>query len=355
MKLNQNEKTLYSRHLLLSEIGIEGQEKLKAAKVLVIGAGGLGCPILQYLTAAGVGTIGIVDGDTVDVTNLQRQILYTVDDIGKSKARSAANRLKQLNPYVKFSIHDFFINTENALLLFSEYDIIVDGSDNFQTRYLCNDAAVLTNKPLVFGSIFKFEGQVSVFNYKEGPTYRCLYPEPPKSGSVPSCSEIGVLGILPGIVGSYQANEVVKIICEVGDILSGKLLTINTLTNQNFVLGFNKNQAIKVTELIDYDFFCGVDKETDINTVTYYELKDLLHKNLVELIDIRTSTEREIYHIGGKHIPEEDIRNNPLLLNSKTPIVLYCESGNRSAKLIKDLNLPFKSLDGGISNKKASN
>lgn len=352
MKLNQNEKILYSRHILLDQIGIEGQEKIKSAKVLVIGAGGLGCPIIQYLTAAGVGTIGVMDGDTVDTTNLQRQILFTVDDIGKSKARSAVNRMKQLNPYVRFNVIDSFLTVENAIELFKPYDIIVDGSDNFQTRYLCNDATVLTNKPLVFGSIFKFEGQVSVFNYQNGPTYRCLYPEPPKYGSVPSCSEIGVLGVLPGIVGSYQANEVVKVICGIGEVLNGKLLTINTLTNQNFVLSFQKNKNIKITELIDYDFFCGTDKVEDSATINYDELLALLEDDKIELIDIRTSTERAIKNIGGKHIPEEEIRNNPLILNSKKKIVLYCESGNRSSQLIKDLHLPFTSLINGISNKK---
>lgn len=344
--LNKNEKTLYSRHLLLSEIGIEGQEKLKSASVLVIGAGGLGCPILQYLTAAGVGTIGIVDGDKVDVTNLQRQILYTVDDIGKSKARSAANRLKQLNPYVKFEITEEFLDKDNALSLFSKYDIIVDGSDNFQTRYLCNDAAVRTHKPLVFGSIFKFEGQVSVFNYQDGPTYRCLYPEPPKFGSVPSCSEIGVLGILPGIIGSYQANEVVKIICEMGDVLSGKLLTLNTLDNQNFVLSFSKNEDIKITELIDYDFFCGIEELRN-----EIEFKQINTKDY-QLIDIRTALERDIKNIGGIHLREEDIRLNPSLLTSHKKIVLYCETGKRSKQLAKDLNLNVYTLKGGI--KKAS-
>ncbi|MGY5355067.1 molybdopterin-synthase adenylyltransferase MoeB [Wenyingzhuangia sp. IMCC45467] len=343
MKLNNNEKTLYSRHLLLNEIGLEGQEKIKAAKVLVVGAGGLGCPIIQYLTAAGVGTIGIVDGDTVDVTNLQRQILFTVDDIGKSKARAVANRMKQLNPYVKFNIVHEFLNKDNALALFNQYDIVVDGSDNFQTRYLCNDAAVLTNKPLVFGSIFKFEGQVSVFNYNNGPTYRCLYPTPPKAGSIPSCSEIGVLGVLPGIIGSYQANEVIKIICGIGEVLSGKLLTINTLNNQHFVLGFEKNNDLSITELIDYDFFCGVEEfEHEI------EFSELTSTH--ELIDIRTSLERDIQNIGGIHIPEEKIRNNPNLLNSNKKIVLYCESGTRSNQLIKDLNLNIQSLKGGIKN-----
>lgn len=343
MKLNQNEKTLYSRHLLLSEIGIDGQEKIKAAKVLVIGAGGLGCPILQYLTAAGVGTIGIVDGDTVDVSNLQRQILFTIDDIGKSKARCAANRLKQLNPYVKFNIINEFLDKDNAIHLFKQYDIIVDGSDNFQTRYLCNDAAVLTNKPLVFGSIFKFEGQVSVFNYNNGPTYRCLYPTPPKQGSVPSCSEIGVLGVLPGIIGSYQANEVIKIICGNGEVLSGKLLTINTLYNQNFVLDFEKNKDLKINKLVDYDIFCGI--ETLETEIALSNINDEY-----ELIDIRTDLERELHNIGGKHINESKIRNNPAILNSSKKIILYCETGNRSKQLIKDLRLKVYSLKGGVKN-----
>jgi len=348
--LNKNEKILYSRHLLLDEIGIEGQERLKNAKVLVIGAGGLGCPILQYLTAAGVGNIGIVDGDKVDVTNLQRQILYNIDVIGKSKARSAVQTLKMLNPYIKFDIYECFLNTQNAENIFSNYDIIVDGSDNFQTRYLCNDTAVLTNKPLVFGSIYKFEGQVSVFNYQNGPTYRCLYPEPPKNGTLPNCSQIGVLGVLPGIIGSYQANEVIKIICNTGDILSGKLLTINTQTNQNLVLEFPKNNDIKIEKLIDYNIFCGAKELDEAKSISYKELKQLQVNNQIELIDIRTSLEREIQHIGGKHISEDEIRNNPLLLKSDQEIILYCETGIRSKQLISDLHLPFRILNGGLKN-----
>ncbi|MGY5351952.1 molybdopterin-synthase adenylyltransferase MoeB [Wenyingzhuangia sp. IMCC45533] len=345
MKLNQNEKILYSRHLLLNEVGLEGQEKIKAARILVIGAGGLGCPILQYLTAAGIGTIGVVDGDTVEVTNLQRQILFTVDDIGKSKARSATSSLKKLNPYVIFNVHHFFLNADNALNLFKQYDIIVDGSDNFQTRYLCNDAAVLTNKPLVFGSIFKFEGQVSVFNYNNGPTYRCLYPTPPKEGSVPSCSEIGVLGVLPGIIGSYQANEVLKIVCGIGNVLSGKLLTIDTLTNQNFTLSFDKNETLNVTELIDYNLFCGVDEEFS-NEIEFSQIK-----STDQLIDIRTELERSISHIGGIHLSESEIREKPNLLNDYKNIVFYCNTGNRSKLIIKELNLNVRSLKGGIKNK----
>ncbi|GGD22360.1 molybdopterin-synthase adenylyltransferase MoeB [Hyunsoonleella pacifica] len=348
--LSQNEKKFYSRHLLLNEIGVEGQEKLKQAKVLVVGAGGLGCPILQYLTAAGVGTIGIVDGDTVDVSNLQRQILYTVDDVGKPKAKCAASRLKQLNPYVKFNVHQEFLSTTNALALFENYDIIVDGSDNFQTRYLCNDAAVLTNKPLVFGSIFKFEGQVTVFNYNNGPTYRCLYPTPPSHGSVPSCSEIGVLGVLPGIVGNFQANETLKIILGLGEILSGKLLTFNALTMQQMQFKFSKNESLNITSLeSNYDVFCGVPQiEKEIT------LEDLgANKDIYNLLDVRETWEREQHHIGGQHIPLGELTSRFKEIDISKPLVVYCKSGIRSARAISFLednleNVSFVNLKGGI-------
>jgi adenylyltransferase/sulfurtransferase len=235
MSLSKAEQQQYNRHLILDEIGELGQLKLKKAKVLVIGAGGLGCPILQYLSAAGVGTIGVVDDDTIEKSNLQRQVLYSHDDIGDFKAEVAANKLAGLNPYVNFEIYLQRLNKEIAVELFLKYDVIVDGSDNFPTRYLVNDAAILTNKPVVFGSIFKFEGQVSVFNYNNGPSYRCLYPNPPKSEDVPNCSEIGVLGVLPGIIGALQANEVLKLVLGIGEILSGKLLTYNALNMQQLI------------------------------------------------------------------------------------------------------------------------
>jgi len=220
-RLGEAEKNRYSRHILLDKVGLAGQEKLKSAKVLVIGAGGLGCPILQYLTAAGVGTIGIIDFDVVDETNLQRQILFNVDDVGKSKAQCAQVHLSKQNPFVNFQVYNERINTQNALELFNQYDIIVDGTDNFSTRYLVNDSCVIANKPLVYGAIFKFEGQVAVFNYNNGPTYRCLFPEPPKAGSVPNCSDVGVMGVLPGLIGTQQANETIKIILQIGEVLSG--------------------------------------------------------------------------------------------------------------------------------------
>ncbi|GAB1858250.1 molybdopterin-synthase adenylyltransferase MoeB [Flavobacteriaceae bacterium MHTCC 0001] len=337
--LSSSEKTIYSRHLLLNEIGVEGQEQLKQAKVLVVGAGGLGCPILQYLTAAGVGTIGIVDGDTVDVSNLQRQILYTIDAIGKSKAKCAANRLKQLNPYVGFNVYQEFLTNVNALELFSQYDIIVDGSDNFQTRYLCNDAAVITNKPLVFGSIFKFEGQVTVFNYEGGPTYRCLYPTPPSHGSVPSCSEIGVLGVLPGIVGSYQANETLKLILGIGEVLSGKLLAFNALTMNQMIFNFSKNEEIHIKALeANYDVFCGVTQIDEEITL------EMLNKNneAYNLLDVREDWEREQDHIGGQHIPLGDLSVKYSEIDTTKPVVVYCKSGIRSKRAIEFLEKTFE-------------
>ena len=281
--LSDIEKNRYSRHILLDKVGLEGQEKLKAAKVMVIGAGGLGCPVLQYLTAAGVGTIGIIDFDVVDETNLQRQILFTVNDIGINKAMAAENRLKQLNPHITFNVYPEKLSTQNALDLFSEYDIIVDGTDNFSTRYLVNDACVITEKPLVYGAIYKFEGQVTVFNYKGGPTYRCLFPEPPKAGSVPNCSEIGVIGVLPGLIGTKQANEVIKLILEIGEPLSGKLVTYDSLNNTTLTLNINRSeeQVQKVLnekdnfKNIDYDLFCGVGNHvgSDIDEISLEELK----------------------------------------------------------------------------------
>lgn len=344
--LSNNEKTLYSRHLLLPEIGLAGQEKLKAAKVLVIGAGGLGCPILQYLTAAGVGTIGIVDGDKVNVSNLQRQILFTIDDIGKSKASCVANRLKLLNPYTKFDVYNTFLTTNNAIELFEQYDVVVDGSDNFPTRYLCNDAAVLTGKPLVFGSIFKFEGQVSVFNYNNGPTYRCLYPTPPANGTVPNCAEIGVMGVLPGIIGAYQANEVLKIICGLEGVLSCKLLSINILTNQHLLLNFKKDETICVNALVDYEVFCGVDEALSL-AVMYDDY--LKNQSAFTLVDIRSLEEHLAYNIGGFHLSEIDIRKDlQQLVKIKNPL-LYCNTSNRCLQLIKDLDLEVCYLKNGIN------
>ena len=262
MELTAEEKYRYSRHLLLEEVGLQGQEKLKKAKVLVVGAGGLGCPILLYLAAVGVGTIGVIDFDTIDASNLQRQTLFSTNDLGRSKAKVAKEKLNSNNPFIEVISYNEQLTNENALDLFSKFDIIVDGTDNFYTRYLVNDACLIANKPLVYGAIHKFEGHVSVFNYQEGPTYRCLFPNPPKAGSIPSCSEVGVIGVLPGIIGTQQANEVIKIILGTGKVLSGRLLIYNALQssfmeikiNKTVVTIFNKEEFLK----FDYKGYCKV-------------------------------------------------------------------------------------------------
>lgn len=346
---SKEEKSQYSRHFILDSIGIKGQEKLKKSKVLVIGAGGLGCPILQYLTAAGVGTIGIIDNDSVDQSNLQRQILFSIEDIGKPKVICASKKLKKLNPFVNFETYQELLTSQNTLEIFYKYDIIVDGSDNFPTRYLSNDAAVLANKPLVFGAVFKFEGQVSVFNYQNGPTYRCLFPDPPSANSIPNCSDIGVLGVLPGIIGCLQANEVIKIICDLGEILTGKLLSLNAINLQQNILNFKKNQNIKIEKLIDYDKFCGIKKKNS-NEISITEI----NKNKHTLIDVRKALEREHYHIGGLHIPLHELQNRLGELEKFENIVFYCQVGQRSlaaAKITLE-KYPFKnikSLSGGIT------
>ncbi|WP_369048885.1 molybdopterin-synthase adenylyltransferase MoeB [Tenacibaculum sp. UWU-22] len=337
--LTNEEQKQYNRHLILDKIGEKGQLKLKQAKVLVIGAGGLGCPVLQYITAAGVGTIGIIDHDVVDQSNLQRQILYTIDDIEKSKAEIAANRLSKLNPFVTFQVYKEKLTSENAISLFQKYDVIIDGSDNFTTRYLTNDAAVLTQKPLVYGAIFKFEGQVSVFNYKGSATYRCLYPKPPKPEESPNCSEIGVIGVLPGIIGCLQANEAIKIICEIGDVLANKLLMYNVLNMRQLILKFEKTDNAKITELNDnYDFFCGV--KTTQNEITLKQLENNLHH--YNLLDVREYSERKQHHIGGQHIPLNELQQRSKEIAIDKPIVVYCKSGIRSQRAINFLEKKFK-------------
>ncbi|WP_272149868.1 molybdopterin-synthase adenylyltransferase MoeB [Tenacibaculum aiptasiae] len=346
----KEEQKQYNRHLILDKIGLEGQLKLKQAKVLVIGAGGLGCPVLQYLTAAGVGTIGIIDDDVVDQSNLQRQILYTIDDIGFSKAESAAKRLSKLNPFIQFNVYKEKLTRDNAISMFNAYDVIVDGSDNFSTRYLTNDAAVLTNKPLVYGAIFKFEGQVSVFNYKGSATYRCLYPTPPKPEESPNCSQIGVLGVLPGIIGGFQANEAIKIICGIGEVLANKLLMYNTLNMRQMTLNLEKTSKSKVTALEDdYDFFCGV--KVIANEITLVELEKNTEK--YHLLDVREDWEREQHHIGGQHIPLGELQQRFEEIDITKNVVVYCKSGIRSKKAIAFLEeqiekIKFINLKNGL-------
>lgn len=341
MKLSNNEKLFYSRHLLLNEVGEAGQLKLKASKVLVVGTGGLGVPVLQYLVGAGVGTIGIVDGDVVNISNLQRQILFNSSDVGLPKAQVAAQKLAALNPNITIEPYIEFLNTSNAEELVKKYDVVVDASDNFPTRYLVNDACVITGKPLVFGSIFKFEGQVSVFNYKNSATYRCLYPVPPSPGEMPSCSEIGVLGVLPGIIGCYQANEVLKILLEIGKVLAGELLTINTQTNEQLVFKFTRTDEAEIKALdADYDLFCGI--TSDVETLDYDEY--LSNEEAYTLIDVRDKEEHELNNIGGVNIPLSQIHQEINNLTQSKPFVFYCQTGARSKQAIQKVAKQHPSL-----------
>ncbi len=340
VEFDKRELERYSRHLVLPQFGLEGQQKLKNASVLVVGAGGLGCPVLQYLSAAGIGKLGIIDFDVVSESNLQRQILYGTDDIGKSKAMQAAAKLCQLNPYVEVEPLTININSSNALELLSDYDIVVDCTDNFQTRYLLNDACVLADKPLVYGSIFRFEGQVSVFNLNRGANYRDLYPIPPSAGSVPNCEEGGVLGVLPGIIGCMQANEVIKIITGIGSPLSEKLMLVDTLSLETRIIKFpNNNQRNLIKKLIDYDEFCGVKKNNpnmDMKEITVEELKKLKDQGKdFQLIDVREEYELEICHIHGEHIPLAEIPNSIDKISRDKQVIIHCRSGSRSGNTIK--------------------
>jgi len=350
-KLTDNEKSRYSRHISLEQVGLSGQEKLKAAKVLVVGAGGLGCPILQYLTAAGVGTIGIIDFDEVDETNLQRQILFTVNDIGINKAITAEKRLSQLNPFVNFNVYTDKLTTQNALALFTDYDIIVDGTDNFSTRYLINDASIITNKPLVYGAIYKFEGQVTVFNHNNGPSYRCLFPEPPKAGSVPNCSDVGVIGVLPGLIGTQQANEVLKLILEIGTPLSGKLFTYNALDNSSLTLNVNRSEAeiAKVKsddygfETMDYDFFCGILKQENLKEISIESLKQWYEESKdFQVIDVRADWEQpRINKDNVVVIPLDELQEGINKISKTKDVVVVCQHGVRSRFAIEALEREY--------------
>jgi len=350
MELSAKELKQYSRHIILNEIGISGQKKLKNASVLVIGAGGLGCPILSYLTACGIGRIGIIDFDIVEQSNLQRQVLYSQSDIGLPKVEVVSRKLCKLNSFVNFDLYNQKLTKLNAVELFSKYDIVVDGSDNFSTRYLVNDAAILVNIPLVYGSIYKFEGQFSVFNYNNGPTYRCLYPKKTDLKDDLNCSESGVMGSLAGIIGSMQANEVIKIICGVGDIMSGKLLIIDSLTLKQSIIKFQKNENNQINELEEDYENCS---SNYFEEITLKELKKLVFR--YELLDVRTDFERNELNIGGIHIPLNDLPSRFNEIPSKNPVIVYCKSGVRSLHAIDYLKQKgFKNqlinLKGGILN-----
>ncbi|UKM64423.1 HesA/MoeB/ThiF family protein [Flavobacteriaceae bacterium GSB9] len=329
----------YNRHIILSEIGEAGQNKISNAKVLVVGAGGLGCPILQYLAAAGVGTLGIIDFDVVETSNLQRQILFGNATLGQNKALAAKQRLEDLNPEISITAYAEQLTYQNAVGLFKNYDIIVDGSDNFETRYLVNDACVITNKPLVFGAIFKFEGQLSVFNYSNGPSYRCLFPSAPKKGSVPNCSEIGVLGVLPGIIGSMQANEALKIILGIGHPLSGKLLCYNALTAQSHVLKISKseNEISKVLNEKDHFSQKRMEENCAIPNVEF-SIQNILEKNNIQVIDVREPHELpKVAKLEVTNIPLSELEHSLEKLDLNKEKFIFCQSGIRSKKAVSML------------------
>jgi adenylyltransferase/sulfurtransferase len=361
--LSNEEILRYSRHLIMPEVGMKGQKKLKAAKVLMIGAGGLGSPLGMYLAAAGVGKLGIVDFDVVDSTNLQRQLLHGTGDVGRSKLESAKESLNDINPNVEIITHETRLSSENALNIISEYDLVVDGTDNFPTRYLVNDACVLLGKPYVYGSIFRFDGQVTVFDSKNGPCYRCLYPSPPPPGLVPSCAEGGVLGILPGIIGSLQALEAIKLIIGEGDPLTGRLLLFDALKLKFRELKLHKNPDCPICgenptihELIDDEQFCGItpDDDYDLNdTITVKELKDKFdHGDDIFILDVREPHEYEINNLGGYLIPLNDLPGRVNELDSSKEIVAHCKMGGRSAKAVSFLKQAgfkkVKNLAGGV-------
>jgi adenylyltransferase/sulfurtransferase len=370
LALTHEEVARYSRHLIMPEVGMEGQLKLKAARALCIGAGGLGSPVLLYLAAAGVGTLGLVDFDEVDYSNLHRQIIHGTPDVGRSKLDSAKARINVLNPEVEVVTHEMALSSENALGLFADYDLVVDGTDNFPTRYLVNDACVIGGKPNVYGSIFRFEGQASVFATKDGPCYRCMFPEPPPPGLVPSCAEGGVLGILPGVVGMLQATEAIKLILGVGESLVGRFLLFDALKMRFRELKVRKDpdcpvcgEHPTVTQLIDYEQFCGIaptataaatSSTEDADEATVEELKTRLdrHESFL-LLDVREPQEFEICRIPGSVlIPLGDLPSRLFELEGRDDMIVHCKSGVRSGKAVKLLReagySKARNLKGGI-------
>jgi adenylyltransferase/sulfurtransferase len=365
--LNNEEILRYSRHLIMPEVTLEGQKKLKAARVLCVGTGGLGSPLALYLTAAGVGTLGLVDFDVVDYTNLQRQVLHHTSDVGRLKLDSAIDKLKAINPFVEIKRYDTYLNSQNALDIFKDFDIIADGTDNFATRYLVNDACVLSSKPNVYASIFCFEGQASIFATEAGPCYRCLYPEPPPPGLVPSCAEGGVLGVLPGLLGVIQATEVIKLILGAGEPLIGRLVLVDALAMRFRELRVRKNPECPVCgvnpamkELIDYNQFCGIRGE-ESETVTTAKIPEIQPEELkrrldlkedIFVLDVREPHEYQIVNIKGHLIPLGDLPTRVHELDSSREIVVHCKSGMRSAKAVDFLRKAgFKhatNLTGGI-------
>ncbi len=366
IQFSKAELARYDRHIIIPEFGLQAQQKLKAAKVLVVGSGGLGSPLLLYLAAAGVGTIGIVDFDVVDDSNLQRQVLFGKEDVGKLKTEAAKNRLESLNPHIEIRLHNTRLTSENALDILQDYDVVADGTDNFPTRYLVNDAAVLLHKTNVYASIFQFEGQVTVFNYTDkegvlGPNYRDLYPTPPPPGLVPSCAEGGVLGVLPGIVGSLQASEVIKVITGIGEPLNGRLFLFDALNfeTRTFKIKRREDNPLNgknpsINKLIDYEFFCGLKTEKPIKEISVQELYNWqVSGDKFQLIDVREPQEYEASNIGAELIPLATVSANADRFSKDIKVVVHCKSGARSAKAIRELEATFGfdnlyNLKGGI-------
>ncbi len=358
VELSNEEIARYSRHLIMPEVALDGQKQIKAAKVLTVGTGGLGSPLALYLAAAGIGAIGIVDFDVVDESNLQRQIIHGTSDVGRPKVESAYDKIKDINPNVEVRVHEEALTSENALEIFEDYDVIVDGTDNFPTRYLVNDACVLLGKPNVYGSIFRFEGQASVFYAEEGPCYRCLYPEPPPPGLVPSCAEGGVLGILPGAIGTIQATETVKLILGIGEPLIGRLMLYDALGMSFREMKLRKDpncpvcgENPTVTELIDYQEFCGIPQaaaaevENGVPEITVGDLKQKLDNgDDINVLDVREPHEYEVANIGMRLIPLGELPQRLVELDQDEYFVIHCKTGARSGKAVKLLQ------DAGFQN-----
>lgn len=371
VQFEKNELPRYARHLTIPEFGMEAQKKLKASKVLAIGTGGLGSPMLQYLAAAGVGTIGIVDFDVVESSNLQRQVLFGESDVGKPKVQVAKKKLQDINPYIDINVHETRLTSENALEILENYDVVADGTDNFPTRYLVNDASIFLGIPNVYGSIFQFEGQVAVFNYTDesgetGPNYRDLFPTPPPPGLVPNCAEAGVLGVLPGIIGSLQANEVIKVITGIGEPLVGRMFLFDALTFETRTVNVKKNPKNPVTgdnptitELIDYQEYCGVpgedEEEDEIPEITVQQLKEKFDNgDDFQLIDVRQPYEYDISNLDGELIPLDELGDQVGKVERDKDVIIHCRSGGRSARAVKYLRDEFGfqnlyNLKGGIN------
>jgi molybdopterin/thiamine biosynthesis adenylyltransferase/rhodanese-related sulfurtransferase len=366
VQLTQEELRRYGRHLIMPEVGMEGQKKLKLSSVLLVGVGGLGSPVALYLAAAGIGRMGLVDFDTVDHSNLQRQIIHSTRSLGSSKLSSAKSSIQSINPNIEVELHEIRLTSENAINIIKGYDVIIDGTDNFPTRYLINDACVLLGKPDVYGSIFRFEGQVTVFDAKRGPCYRCLYAEPPPPNLVPNCAEGGVLGVLPGIIGTLQATEALKLLLGIGDSLVGRLLLVDALTMQFRRLSLQKDPNCPICgpnrtihELIDYEAFCGVGGPADVeemvngDEINVQQLHRLQREGrAITLLDVRQPYERQLANIEGMFIPLNELEHRFREIGADQEIVVYCHSGFRSARAVEFLKRQgyrhVKNLRGGI-------